>query len=104
MATFSQLNIIAADNGFQQRVRFAMVTAAIAIYNEPTNTPGHLTRSTYAVKIINGNINMQAMALAVLTNPTVAAEADPTKPPDFAIPDSDIQFQVNSMWNSAAGV
>jgi hypothetical protein len=104
MATFDQLNVIAADSGFQQRVRLAMVTAAIAVYNEAANTPGHATRSAYAVKVINGNVNMQAMALATLTNLTIGAEADPTKPPDFATPDADIHFQVNSMWNSVAGV
>jgi hypothetical protein len=104
MATFDQLAVIAADSGFQLRVRLAMVTAAIAVYNEPPATTGHVTRASYAVRIINGNVNMEAMAIAILTNTTISAEANSANKPDFNIPDADIQFQVNSIWNSLAGV
>jgi len=42
----------------------------------------------------------------VLTNSTIAAESDVTKPTAgaYGIPDSDIQFAVNSLFNALAGV
>lgn len=103
MATFSQLATIASDSGFQSRVKYAMAVAALAIYNEALNTPGHSTRAKLAVNILSGTFNFTFCYLSVLTNSTIAAEANPSSGPDFSIPDSDIQFQVNSMWNAIAG-
>ena len=105
MATFDQITTISLDKGFQARVQYAATIAAENVYNELTNTPGHVTRASYATKVLNGGLsNLAAVALSILTNPTIAAEANPANPPDFSIPDSDIQFAMNSIWNSLAGV
>lgn len=103
MATFDQLVTISADQGFRGRIFLAMTTAAVAVYNEASNTPGHAARAAYAVRILNSNSMPYSIILAVLGNPTISAEANPTQSPDFSIPDADIQFQVNSMWNALAG-
>lgn len=103
MATVDQLVTISRDQGFIARVQYAMVTSAIAIYNEASNTPGHTARAAFAVRILSSGSLPYGIVLAVLTNSTIAAEANPATTPDFGILDTDIQFQVNSMWNALAG-
>lgn len=103
MASFDALATIAINQGFQNRVQYAMSVAAIAVYNEGTGVTGHAARAAYAVKVLSANFNLQAATWGVLTNATIAAEANPATTPDFAIADTDIQFQVNSMWNALAG-
>jgi hypothetical protein len=65
----------------------------------------HSGRAAFAIKVAQGNYNIQAACFAVLTNATIAAEAvnDDTNITN-AIPDTDIQFSVNSLWNLLAGV
>lgn len=103
MASFSDLGSIALDGNFQKRIQYAMTVAAVNVYSEAANTTGHAARSAFAVKVINGQVNITAAALAVLTNASIAAEAVLLTTPAFAIPDGDIQFAVNSLWNSFAG-
>lgn len=102
-ANFSQLAQIASSQEFQQRVAFAINSAAAAVYSEVTTTPSHSARAAYAIKVANGNYNLAAAALAVLTNATIAAEATIGVSLN-TIPDSDIQFSINSLWNMLAGV
>lgn len=103
-ATFSDLGSIAKDANFQTRVNYAMTVAAVNVYSESTGTTGHAQRSIFAVKVLNGNYSIVNAALAVLTNATIAAEAALATTPGFAIPDGDIQFAVNSLWNDFSGV
>lgn len=63
----------------------------------------HSARAAFAIKVAQGNFNLQSAALAVLTNATIAAEAN-TDGSSSAVPDSDIQFSANSLWNLLAGV
>ena len=102
MADYDDLITIAGNNGFQNRIKYALTSAAVSVYNELSSTTGHSARVSYAVSIINGNYNLAPASLAVLTNPTIAAEATLSSAPDFGIPDSDIQFAVNSLWNALA--
>jgi hypothetical protein len=103
MATFDQLGQIAADHFFQRRVQYAVSVAAIAVYNEDSATTGHVARKAFASQVIGGNLNINQVAFLVLTNSTIAAEATMTGTPGANIPDSDIQFAVNSLWSAFAG-
>lgn len=104
VATFSDLGTIAKDANFQTRVGYAMSVSAVNVYAESSNTAGHPVRSVFAVKVINGQFNVYSCCIAILTNPTIAGEAVLATTPAFAIPDGDIQFAVNSLWNDFAGV
>lgn len=109
-ANFVQLAQIASSQEFQQRVGYAMSVAAATIYAEVGTTANHSARAAYAIKVANGNYSLPAAALTVLANATIAAEAAPSTPQTGvastlnSIPDSDIQFAVNSFWNMLAGV
>ncbi len=102
-ATFDQLVTISKDAGFQGRCQYAATVAAINVYNEVPSTQNHLIRAALATRILSGTYNFNGFVWGVLTNSTVASEADPSATPDFAIPDGDIQFQINSIWNAVAG-
>jgi hypothetical protein len=102
MANYDDLITIAGNNGFQNRIKYALTQAAISVYNEASSSTGHIARLAYATGVIGGNYNLAPAALAVLTNTTISAEATLSSAPDFAIPDSDIQFAVNSLWNALA--
>jgi hypothetical protein len=106
MATFAQLGLIANETEFQQRVEYAMSVAAANVYSENTSTTGHATRAAFANKVLAGNYNIKSACFGVLSNPTIAAEATiPASGPPAgnSIPDADIQFAVNSLWNAFAG-
>lgn len=102
-ATFSDFGAIAKDANFQQRVSYALLVAAVNVYAESTGTAGHPARLAFAKNVFLGSYNINNVCLMVLTNATIAAEAVLATTPGFAIPDSDIQFTVNSLWNDLAG-
>ncbi len=102
MASYNDLVTIANNNAFQNRVKYALESAAISIYNEASSSTGHTARVAYASGVIGGNYSLFPTALAVLTNSTLGSEANLAHPPDFGIPDSDLQFAVNSMWDALA--
>ncbi len=102
MASYSDLITIAGNNGFQNRIKYALTQAAVSVYNESSSTTGHTARVAYATSVIQGNYNLAPAALAVLTNTTIGAEATLATAPDFGIPDTDIQFAVNSLWSALA--
>ena len=103
-ASFSDLGTISKDANFQARVQYASMVAAVNVYSEPTNTAGHPARVAFAKQVFANTFSVQAACLMVLTNATIAAEANVATTPGFAIPDGDIQFAVNSLWNDLAGV
>jgi hypothetical protein len=94
---------VARDTAFQARVRFCLTTAAIAVMAEVNTTANHAVRVTYAKTVIAGTADVYAAAVAVVTNSTIAAEANPTSA-DQAVPDGDLQFTVNSLFNALSGV
>lgn len=103
-ATYNQLMVIANDSNFKNRVNYAMINAAVAVVAEANNTANHQKRCDFARSIIGGSANVFQYCIGVLNNSTIAAEANSATTPDFAIPDSDIQFAVNSLFNAYAGV
>lgn len=106
MATFAQLGLIVQEPEFQQRVQYAMSVAAVNVYAEGSGVTGHAARAALAICVLNGNFNLSGACYGVLTNSTIAAEATiPASGPPAGntIPDADIQFAVNSIWNVLAG-
>ncbi len=101
MASYDQLITMAGNSAFQQRVRYALAVGAVAVYSEVSSSTGHTPRLAMATAVLQGNYSPAPMALAVLTNPTIAAEATFTSD-GYNIPDSDLQFAVNSLWNALA--
>jgi hypothetical protein len=102
MTTYSTLGQITNQPDFQNRVAIAMASAANNIYSEVGTTPGHAARAVFATKVLTGNYNLAAACLSVLVNASIQAEANASSSGN-GIPDTDIQFQVNSMWNALAG-
>lgn len=102
MATYSILGQIATQPDFQSRVAVALNSAAVSVYSESTSTTGHVARALYATKVLTGQYNLHAACFGVLVNSTIQSEAVQGTVGN-AIPDSDIQFQINSIWNALAG-
>jgi len=104
MALFHDFTTISTNAGFQGRCLYALTVAAVNVAAEANNTANHQQRVNYAKTVLNGGANLLQVALAVLTNSTISAEAVVATTPDYAIPDSDIQFAINSLFNDLAGV
>ena len=96
MASFDESAYLARYPIFVDRVRIAMVTAATQIGQETqTVTADHFRlRRALSVNVLGDPDGWAPkFALAVTTNPVIAITSS----------DSDIQFTVNSMWDSIAG-
>ena len=104
MATTTQLGQIAADGNFQNRVKYFLYKAAIAIMAESALTASHADRVTYAQVVLSGQADIHGQSIGVLTNPTIAADANASNGPDWSITDGNIEFQINSQYNAYAGV
>lgn len=104
MALYRDLINISRQDSLQDRVKYALETAAINVMAESNTVTSHATRVTYAIKVLSGQENLFECAVAVMTNPTIAAEANIATIPDFGIPDTDMQSAVNSLFNALAGV
>lgn len=104
MASYTNLMTIARNSGFQDRIKYALEKASIDVIAEAVNTANHGARRAFAVKVLGGNVDLLSAATAVLSNLTIAAEADVATTPDYAIPDGDIQFSANSVFDSLAAV
>lgn len=101
--TVSALVQFTVDQSFEQRCKFAMISAAINIYNEVGATPGHPARASFATKVLlNTGYDLNTVALAVLSNFQVQADANPAVQ-GFGITDTDISNAVASFWNVMAG-
>jgi hypothetical protein len=97
------LMTIANDNRFQSRCSYTLDVAAVNVIAESTTTANHIQRTSYAKNVVAGNFTPKTIAIGVLTNSTIAAEAA-LGSADFSIPDSDIQFTVNTLFNDFAGI
>lgn len=112
MASFADSATIASNGSFQARVNFALITAAVNVYAEGSSIASHAARSAFAVRVFGGAFNINTIGLMVMTNATISAESSVIlsslgtvlSSNNFAIPDGDIQFAVNSLWNDMAGV
>ena len=104
MASFDDLNTIANNAGFQGRCLYALEVAAVNVMAEVNTTPVHGARVIFARQVLGGSVTGLRTALAVLTNSTIAGEAVLQTTPDYSIPDGDIQFAINSLYNALAGI
>lgn len=100
--TYTDIVDVAAKPSFIARVNYAVMVAAVAVAAEDPATPSHATRVVFANTIITGGRASGAVD-AVLANPTIAAESDSSQRGEN-IPDGDLQFAVNSLFNALAGV
>lgn len=102
--SYVDLTKISQDPGFQQRVAYAMCSAAIAISNEGSSVAMHAARIAYAKQVAAGSYNLQEAALAVLAVSPVNGEASfAAGTPGFSVPDGDIATAVSAVWNWLAG-
>ena len=91
---------LAQDQAFQDRVRVAVVTAAVNVLAEDPAAPNHAARFSFASRVLMGPGPWGAIiAEAVAVNTTIAAEASAGD----EIPDGDIQFVVNGLVDAYAG-
>lgn len=83
---------------FQRRVKSAMVTAAVQIGAENTDSPPteaqRLRHALSANVLLDPNKWARNFAEAVAQNPVIT----------YTSSDNDIQFTTNSVWNAVAGV
>jgi hypothetical protein len=79
-ATDSQAMQIAQQTAFQGRVLEALTKAAVAVMAEVNTVTGHALRVTYANKVLAGQADILEVALAVMTNGTIQAEAGKCHP------------------------
>lgn len=87
---------LAQDGGFKLRVKVAMISAAKDVAAEAeTIYVAYAKRQAYAVQILNDpEYKVNAFAYAVAANPAITDQSV----------DGDIQFTVNSIFGSMAGV
>jgi hypothetical protein len=104
MATQSDAVTVARVPAFQDRVKYAAVKAAVAVMAESAGTASHAQRVVYARSILAGLIDILSLAVGVTTNTTILAELNPAAAPNYGVPDADIEFTVNSLFNAYAGV
>jgi tRNA G26 N,N-dimethylase Trm1 len=87
------LSIIITNVNFNDRIRYFLTKAALAILSEDPATVNHDARVALSVKILSFSIiDVSPFVYAVLTNPTIAALVDPT-----TATDNDLEFVVNSI-------
>lgn len=102
MASFSDIGYTAHNEDFRRRVAYALTVAAIAAYNEAGTVSNHTLRAAFAVKVLASQFDLHGAVLGVLTNSTIAAESNSATTGN-GVPDTDIQFAVNSIYNALAG-
>jgi hypothetical protein len=103
-ATQSDAMVVSRAPAFQDRVRYAVVKAASAIMAEAAGTASHAQRVAYAKLVLAGMVDIFSLSVGVTSNPTVFAELNPAATPNYGVPDADLEFTVNSLFNAYAGV
>jgi hypothetical protein len=107
MADLDDLGTIASNNVFQQRCMTALMDYAInTVLTEGDAVQYHSQREAFALSLQDNqeNVSPRVVAEAILANPTIAAEATVATTPDYAIPDTDIEYAVTTIFNDLAGV
>ena len=108
MADLLDQGTIAADAGFQERCMAALVAYCInTVVSEGSGVANHTARDAFALEVIGHQDQISALevARAVLTNPTIAAEATVASLPGCtAVPDTDIEYAITTVFNDLAGV
>ena len=101
-ASYSDMGTICNQPDFQHRVSVAMGVAAVNIYSEVGTTPGHAARAAFATKVVNGNYSLPSVCYALMQSAAIQAAALLTVVGN-GVADTDIQNQVNAIWNALAG-
>lgn len=93
----------ADDPRFQERCYLRFINAAIAVTTEASTVTSHTQRLAFAGALFANTINRVMLAMLILANATNAANclADATIPGGNIL-DSDIDFQVNSVFTGVA--
>jgi hypothetical protein len=99
LAGASERYIWATDSTNQNRVKFYMQKAAIAVMSEADTTPNHYDRLIYARQVLQGWTSIFEYALGVTTNGTISSTIDANN----YVLDGDIEFVVNSLFDAFAG-
>lgn len=85
---------------FLGRIEVCIIKSAIAVLNEAPTVAKHAIRLNYARKVVeNPPGYAERMAVGVVTNATIDTKSlvDST---GATVLDSEIEFQVNSMWDA----
>jgi hypothetical protein len=92
---FLDMGYLATHPGFRDRVRIAMITAAVDVgAEEDDGSEYRRLRRAHAVNVLTDQDQYAARySWIVAANPAVS----------FASPDDALQFTVNSRWDSVAG-
>jgi hypothetical protein len=102
MASFDDLGTIANNVGFRQRCLIAAYVQAVYTMNNVSNPAANVI--SFCQQVLNGAVSGTEFALVAVANPTIAAEANVSTTPDYAIADTDIQSALSEAWNAMAGV
>lgn len=92
-----ELANMARDGAMLARVELLMIKAAIAKLNAEEPSAQDLLLGQ---RILDNQERIQSWALAVCTNPAIAAGAH--APDGSTITDNDMEFTVNSLWSAFA--
>ncbi len=94
--TFLERSKLANNGEFYLKVKLAMIKAAVAVASEADNGKmAYDIRQSYAVRVLNNpDEKVRAFCFAVVTNAAITESSS----------DSDIEFTVNSLFSSFAGV
>lgn len=93
-------SVLSADTTFQNRVRQAIIAAAIAIASESANIAWHRQRTTLSKSVMNAPDSYAPLfAKAVATDTTVQTQAG-TPATQGNVTDAAINNAVSAMWNS----
>lgn len=84
---------------FNDKVKYEMQKAAIAVMAEDAGTANHTERVTYANKILTGEASIKEMCIGVLTNATVKGHV--MGDTDYT---SDLAYTVQSLYDAFAGI
>ncbi len=98
--TYTDIVDVAAKPSFVNRVHYGLTIAAVNVAAEDPATPNHAARLVLANAVLAGSYPAGAV-FSVLANPSIAAESDSSLRGEN-IPDGDLQFAVNSLFNSLA--
>jgi len=90
---FTDQITLADDATFRGRVRQALVTAAINVMAEDSQTANYVARRAYATRVLHSaTLEAQSVTYGIVTNGAITDQST----------DNDIQFTVNSMFDAYA--
>jgi hypothetical protein len=92
---------MANDPIFLQRIRAAVITAAVQVAAEDPGTANNTNRQILSYAVLNSDDDTYArrFAWALTSNNTVTTEYAGNQ---MNVPDADITFSVNSLWDAMA--